>query len=536
MIRIVVSDPMAAEGMDLLRQSGLFEVVQVNGADKAALAGALATAEALLIRSGTKATAEVLAMAPRLRLVGRAGTGVDNVDVEAATRRGIVVMNTPDANSIAAAELTWTLLLALVRNLVPAAVSLSSGKWERAGFMGTELAGKTLGVVGFGRIGREVASRARAFDMTVLVADPFVTEEIARAAGARLAPLSELIATADIVTLHAPLTKSTKHLIGGPEMAAMKPGARLINCARGGLVDEVALHAALESGHLAGAALDVFEQEPPPADHPLLTHARVVAAPHLGASTREAQENVSAELARQVLDYFRSGAIRNAVNMPSLSAEAYQKARPYLDLVERLGLLAGSLAHGSGWRRLSLDYRGEAANLPLQALTLAGLKGALSTRAGEVVNFVNARSKAQEIQMDVVESFDPVAGDQPNRVRLMLETDSGVTSVEGTVIRGVEPRLVAMDGFDLEGVLVGPLIVLRNDDVPGVVGAIGGWLGAAGLNIARISWGRDRAGGTALTIIGLDQPATPEVLSTIKADPRVRDVHAVQLPARAQDC
>lgn len=367
--------------------------------------------------------------------------------------------------------------------------------------------------------------------MTVLVADPFVTEEIARAAGARLASMDELIAAADIVTLHAPLTKSTKHLIGGRELAAMKAGSRLINCARGGLVDEAALHIALESGHLAGAALDVFEQEPPPADHPLLSHPRVVAAPHLGASTREAQENVSAELARQVLDYFQSGAIRNAVNMPGLSAEAYQKARPYLDLIERLGLLAGSLAPQGSWRRLALDYRGEAANLPLQALTLAGLKGVLSTVAGEVVNFVNARIKAQELQIEVVESFDPVAGDHSNLIRLTLETESGTTVVEGTVIRSEEPRLVAIDGFELEAVPVGPLIVLRNDDVPGVVGAIGGWLGSAGLNIARISWGRDRPGGTALTVIGLDLPATPEVLATIAADPRVRYVRGVQLPA-----
>lgn len=531
MIRLVVSDPMAPEGVDLLRQSGLFEVVEVKGSDPAALAGALETAEALLVRSGTKVTAGVMAQAPRLRLIGRAGTGVDNVDVEAATRRGIVVMNTPDANSIAAAELTWTLLLAMVRNLVPAAVSLAAGKWERAGFMGTELAGKTLGVIGFGRIGREVASRARAFDMNVLVADPFVTEEIARSAGARLGSMDEVIAAADIVTLHAPLTRSTKHMIGAGELAAMKPGARLINCARGGLVDEAALLASLESGHLAGAALDVFEQEPPPADHPLLRHPSVVAAPHLGASTREAQENVSSELARQVLDYFQSGAIRNAVNMPGLSAEAYQKARPYLDLVERLGRLAGSLSSRGGWRRIALDYRGEAANLPLQALTLAGLKGVLSTLVGEVVNFVNARIKAQEIQIEVIESFDPVAGDHPNRIRLTLESESGTTMVDGMVIRGGEPRLLSIDGFELEAVPAGALIILRNDDVPGVVGAIGGWLGSAGLNIARISWGRDRAGGTALTVIGLDLPATPEVLAKIAADPRVRDVRGVQLPA-----
>jgi D-3-phosphoglycerate dehydrogenase len=529
-IKVVVSDPMAKEGLDLLRNSGLFDVVTVDGADPAALAAALTDASALLVRSGTKVTAGVMAAAPGLKLVGRAGTGVDNVDVEAATRHGIVVMNTPDANSIAAAELTWTLLLAMVRNLVPAAASLAAGRWERSGLMGTELAGKSLGVVGFGRIGREVAARARAFDMTVLVADPFVTEEIARAAGARLVTLDELLAASDIVTLHLPLTKGTRHLIGAPQMAAMKPGARLVNCARGGLVDEAALKEALDGGHLAGAALDVFEQEPPPADHPLRSHPKVVAAPHLGASTKEAQENVSSELARQVLDYFGSGAIRNAVNMPGLSAEAYAKARPYLDLAERLGLLAGGLAGPGAWRRLSIEYFGDAADQPLQALTLAALKGVLSTRAGEAVNFVNARLKAQELDLEIAESFDPDPDDRQNRVRVVLEGGDARASVDGHVARQCEPRLVAIDGFELEAIPVGPLVIIRNDDVPGVVGAIGTALGDAGLNIARISWGRDTAGGAALTVIGLDEPATAEVLAGLAADRRVRHVTGLVLP------
>jgi D-3-phosphoglycerate dehydrogenase len=530
-IKVVVSDPMARDGLDLLRASGLFEVVTVDGGDAPALKASLADAAALLVRSGTKVTADVMAGAPKLKLVGRAGTGVDNVDVEAATRRGIVVMNTPDANSIAAAELTWTLLLALVRNVVPAATSMAAGKWERSGLMGTELAGKTLGVVGFGRIGREVAARARAFDMTVLVSDPFVTEEIARDAGARLVALDELLATADIVTLHLPLTKGTRHLIGAAQLALMKPGARVVNCARGGLVDETALKEALDAGRLAGAALDVFEQEPPPADHPLRTHPKVVAAPHLGASTKEAQENVSSELARQVLDYFGSGAIRNAVNMPGLSAEAYAKAKPYLDLAERLGLVVGALADKGTWRRLSIEYRGDAADQPLQALTLAALKGVLSIRAGEAVNFVNARLKAQELDLEIDESFDPVADDHPNRIRVVLEGEEARASVDGHVVRQAEPRLVAIDGFELEAVPAGPLVVLRNDDVPGVVGAIGTALGAAGLNIARISWGRDAAGGTALTVIGLDLPASADVLATLAADRRVRSVTGLVLPA-----
>jgi D-3-phosphoglycerate dehydrogenase len=314
MIPVVISDPLSAEGRALLAASGRFDLRDVDGSDRAALLPALADARALLVRSGTRVTADVLAAAPKLELVGRAGTGVDNVDVPAATARGIVVMNTPDANSVAAAELTMALLLALVRNVSAGASSLSAGRWERSKLLGTELAGKTLGLVGCGRIGREVARRALAFDMAVLVADPLVDAAAAAILGGRAVPLDELLASADIVSLHAPLTPATRHLIDDAAIARMKPGARLVNVARGGLVDEAALARALEAGRLAGAAFDVFETEPPPADHPLLGRPDVVATPHLGASTREAQDNVSRDIARQVLDYFERGLVRNAVN------------------------------------------------------------------------------------------------------------------------------------------------------------------------------------------------------------------------------
>jgi D-3-phosphoglycerate dehydrogenase len=300
MIPVVISDPLSAEGRALLAASGRFDLRDVDGSDRAALLPALADARALLVRSGTRVTADVLAAAPKLELVGRAGTGVDNVDVPAATARGIVVMNTPDANSVAAAELTMALLLALVRNVSAGASSLSAGRWERSKLLGTELAGKTLGLVGCGRIGREVARRALAFDMAVLVADPLVDAAAAAILGGRAVPLDELLASADIVSLHAPLTPATRHLIDDAAIARMKPGARLVNVARGGLVDE--------------AAFDVFETEPPPADHPRLGRPDVVATPHLGASTREAQDNVSRDIARQVLDYFERGLVRNAVN------------------------------------------------------------------------------------------------------------------------------------------------------------------------------------------------------------------------------
>ena len=527
-LRLVISDPLAVEGLAILRSSALFDLVTVNGADRPALTRALATAAALLVRSGTAVDAELLERAPRLRLVGRAGTGIDNVDVEAATRRGVLVMNTPDANSIAAAEQTMALLLALVRRIVPAAGSLAAGRWDRGRFVGTELAGKTLGVIGFGRIGREVARRARAFDMPVLVHDPFVTDEVARAAEARLVRLDELLAAADVVTLHAPLTRATRHLIGAPQLARMKPTARLVNCARGGLVDEAALLAALEEKRLAGAALDVFESEPP-AGSPLIGRPDVVATPHLGASTLEAQENVAVELARQVVDYFRSGAIRNAVNMPALSAESYQQAQPHLDLAERLGRLAGELRPGP-WRRLRIEYLGEAAGLPLPALTLAALKGLLGTQAREAVNYVNARLKAAELGLVVEESFDPRSEDLATRVRLRLEGEGGGIDVAGTLARR-RPRLVAVDDYELDAILAGTLLVLENDDVPGVVGEIGSLLGSAGVNIARINWGRNREGGSALTVIQVDQPPPGELLARMESGPHVSRVRLVELPA-----
>lgn len=314
MIPVVISDPLSAEGRGLLAASGLFELHDVDGGNAVALKAALADARALLIRSGTRVTAEVLAAAPRLELVGRAGTGIDNVDVPAATARGVIVMNTPDANSVAAAELTMALLLALVRHVPDGAASLAAGRWERSRLLGTELAGKTLGLVGCGRIGREVARRARAFNMELLVSDPLIDEAGACAIDARSVPLAELLATADIVSVHTPLTPKTRHMIDEAALARMKPGARLVNVARGGLVDEDALARALDAGKLAGAAFDVFETEPPPPGHPLLGRRDVIATPHLGASTREAQDNVSRDIARQVIDYFERGLVRNAVN------------------------------------------------------------------------------------------------------------------------------------------------------------------------------------------------------------------------------
>jgi D-3-phosphoglycerate dehydrogenase len=525
--RIVVSDPLDKSGLQVLAESGRFDTISVNGADPVALREALSGADALLVRSGTKVTADLLALAPRLRLVGRAGTGVDNIDVEASTARGIVVMNTPDANSIAAAEQTLALILALVRKVVPAARSLAEGRWERTKFLGTELAGKTLGVVGFGRIGREVARRARAFDMTVLVHDPFISDEMARHHEAQAVSLDDLLGRSDIVTLHAPLTAGTRHIINAAAFERMKTGARIVNCARGGLLDEAALFRALESGRLAGAALDVFETEPP-AGSPLLGRPEVVLTPHLGASTLEAQENVAVELAIQVRDYFLTGAIRNAVNMPALSAEAFAQAAPYLDLAERLGFLAGTL-RGGKIEKLGFEYLGEAALLPLTAITLAGLKGCLSTRGGSV-NYVNARVVAAEQGIAVEESFDPAVGDFSNLMRVTVRTKEGALTVGGTVLRRNHPRLVTLDDYELDATPAGNLIVLQNDDVPGVVGAIGTLLGEAGINIARINWGRENAAGTALTVISVDEPPAPAVLESMAADPRVRWVKVVRLP------
>lgn len=526
--RILVTDPLAQEGLQVLSDDPRCEVVLKPGLTGDALRGELARADALLVRSGTQVTAELLESTDRLRVVGRAGTGVDNIDVDAATARGVVVMNTPGGNSVAATELTFALLLALMRNVPRASQDLQAGNWNRKQFVGHQLDGHTLGLLGFGRIGREVAHRASAFGMRVLVDDPFVTDALVREWNGKLVDRATLLAESDVVSLHLPLTEETRHCIDREAIAAMKQGAVLVNCARGGLVDETALHEALESGHLAGAAFDVFETEPP-RNSPLVGHPRVVTTPHLGASTAEAQLNVAAQIAEQVLAYLRDGEVRNAVNMPSLSAELYAQVRPYLDLARRLGALAGRIA-GAPYRNLEVVFRGECAELPRAPVTSAALVGLLGTApAGSGVNYVNARLRAQAIGLQVEERAREDAGDQTGLIEISVTGSERSATVAGWVTAAGRLRLARWDGLGLDAPPEGEILVLRNPDVPGVVGAIGSLLGGAGINIAHIAWGRDAESREALTLICVDAPIPPELLERIAGDGNVLWAKAVSL-------
>ncbi len=526
---ILITDPLARDGLDVLSAVPGFEVRVRPGLSPEDLVGEVAAADALLVRSGTRVTAEVIAAAPALRVIGRAGTGVDNIDVPAATRRGMVVMNTPGGNAVAACEQTFALLLALFRRLPDAVADLRAGHWNRKRFVGRQLSDKVLGVVGFGRIGREVASRARAFGMSVIVFDPFVDDALARDREARCVDLDGLLAEADVVTLHLPLNDETRHVIDAAALSRMKRDAVLVNCARGGLVDEDALLAALDEDRLAGAALDVFETEPA-AGNPLVGHPRVVATPHLGASTEEAQQSLAVDLARQVRDFLLNGDVRHAVNMPALSAESREVVRPYLDLGERLGRLAACVLPG-GVRGATVTFRGDCRDLPRAPVVSAALVGLLGAgRGGSAVNYVNARLVAGETGLAVEERSVETAGDHAGLIEVAVTGPEGSATVAGGVTAGGNLRLARWDGLALDAPPSGHMLLLRNPDVPGVVGVVGTLLGEAGLNIAHISWGRDQAAGRAVTLINLDQRVPDDVFDRIRGHEKVLWAARIELP------
>jgi len=514
-IRVLIADNVSEKGVQLLRDTPGFEVSVRTGMSPGELRETVGDFEALVVRSATKVTADVLAEPGRLRAIGRAGTGVDNIDLDAATRAGVVVMNTPGGNSVAAAELTMAHLMAMARNVVQANAELRQGKWERKKYVGVELDGKALGVVGLGRIGREVARRAKGLRMQVLGYDPFVSSDVAAGFGVRCVELEQLVAESDFVSLHLPMSDDTRHLIDAGMLAKMKPGARLINCARGGLVDENALFEAIESGHLAGAALDVFESEPP-SDRRLVDHPRVVATPHLGASTREAQERVGTEIAEKIRDYLLSGLILDAVNFPAIDRETFAVLGPIMDLAARLGGFLGQIAEG-GYRRLELRAFGNMTEHSLRPLVMAAVKGLLSHAVEGGVSYVNALVLAKERGITVDEGRSNEASPYAGLLRLTLETDEGETNVAGTLLTADQPRLVEVDGVPIESHLRGHMLFIRNRDVPGVVGKIGTILGRTGVNIAGIHLGRTSDTDGAVSIVDVDSPPPPEAVSEIES-------------------
>ena len=526
MKRVLVADGLQAVGVDALRKHGL-DVDVAGSLDERALIARLGEYEGLIVRSATKVTRAAMAAASRLEVIGRAGAGVDTIDVDAATERGIIVMNTPGGNTTAVAEHTLALLLALARRVSVADATVKAGRWEKNRLQGVELLGKTLGILGLGRIGGEVARRALGFRMQVLAYDPYLTREAAERLGVESVELDELLSRSDFITIHTPLTGDTRHLIGEGELARMKRGVRLINCARGGIIDETALARALESGHVGGAGIDVFEQEPPPADHPLLRFEQVVLTPHLGAATDEAQSAVALAIADQVADVLVRGVVVNAVNLPTVDAETLREQAPYAGLAAAMGRFLAQMAEGR-MAEARLTYAGDVAQRPTAALTLAFLRGVLGTILAEHVTDVNAMLIARSRGLRVSETSTTESAGYSSLLTAELRTDRGVSSVAGTLFHH-EPRFVAIDGFSLEAVPLGFMLVFANQDVPGVVGRIGTLCGRHGINIAGMQLGRERRGGRAVSILNLDDPMPPAALDEIRAMPDIVSARLVRL-------
>ncbi len=521
--RVLISDQMDPKAEQIFRMRGC-DVDVITGKTPEELGEILGQYDGLAIRSTTKLTKELIAKATNLKVVGRAGIGVDNIDIPAASVKGIVVMNTPFGNSITTAEHAIALMFALARQLPEANAQTQAGKWPKNDFMGVEVTGKTLGLIGAGNIGSIVASRAIGLRMKVVAFDPFLTPERALEMGVEKADLDTLLARADFITLHTPLTDQTRNILSAENIAKCKAGVRIINCARGGLVDEEALKAALDSGHVAGAALDVFLKEPAK-ESPLFGTPNFISTPHLGASTDEAQVNVAIQVAEQLSDYLLSGGVTNALNMPSLSAEEAPKLRPYMALAERLGSLVGQLAHDN-LTKISIEVEGAAAQLNIKPITGAVLCG-LMRRYTDTVNMVNAPFLAKERGLDVREVRHDREGDYHTLVRVTVATSQGDRSVAGTLFGNREPRLVEMFGIGIEAELDGDMLYIVNDDAPGFIGRIGTLLGQNSINIGTFHLGRREAGGEAVLLLSLDSPIPADVLEQAKTLPGVRTVKAL---------
>jgi D-3-phosphoglycerate dehydrogenase len=526
--RVLLSDTLSPKGIEVLRSNAALEVEVKTGLSADQLADIIEPYHALVIRSSTKVTREIIERAHSLKVIGRAGVGVDNVDLEAATRRGIVVMNSPSGNSVTTAEHAISMMMALARHIPAADVSTKCGKWERDKFVGTEVCNKILGVVGLGNIGRIVADRAAGLRMKVIGYDPILAAPAAARLGIELVSLTELYQRADFISVHTPLTDETRGMIGDRAIALMKPGVRIINCARGGIVAEAALVRALKSGNVAGAALDVFVEEPPPPDHPLLKLPNLITTPHLGAATGEAQVQVAIDIAQQISDFLINGAIRQAVNIPTLTAKDLEALGPHLRLGEQLGKLAAQIIREAP-SQVTVGLGGEAANLNSEPITAAVLKGLLSHFLDVTLNYVNAPFIARERGIQVVETRSREATDYINTLTIGVRTASGTHEVAGALVGNRALRIIRIDGFRVEAVPEGNFILCRNTDVPGVVGAVGTLLGRNNVNIAGLALGRDRSGGMAINLVQIDGPAPPAVLDELRALPAISSATVIRL-------
>ncbi|MBB4210701.1 D-3-phosphoglycerate dehydrogenase [Rhodothalassium salexigens DSM 2132] len=527
MVKVLIADKMSPKAAEIFRDRGV-DVDEKPGMSPDELKACIAEYDGLAVRSATKVTPEILAAADNLKVIGRAGIGVDNINVPEATNRGVVVMNTPFGNSITTAEHAISMMMALARNIPAANASTQAGKWEKSKFMGVEVHGKVLGIIGCGNIGQIVADRALGLKMRVLGYDPFLSEDRARELGIRRVELDELFAKSDFITLHTPLTDQTRGIVGKAAFDKMKPGARLVNCARGGLVDEAALKEALDSGKIAGAALDVFAEEPAK-ENALFGTANFVATPHLGASTTEAQVNVAIQVAEQMSDYLLTGGVTNALNMPSLSAEEAPLLQPYMKLAEQVGGFAGQITESS-LKKARIEYEGHVATLNTKPLTAVVLEGLLAPLM-DSVNMVNAPVIARERDIEVAEVKHDRAGDYHTLIRLTVETDRGERTVSGTLFANEAPRIVRINDVPIEARLSQHMLYVTNNDKPGFIGALGSTLGEAGINIARFSLGRpgdDGPDGIAVALVAVDQPVGKEVLDKINALTHVRQAKALR--------
>jgi len=530
-MNVLICDPISPKGIEYFKQQpGLKVTVLDKRLAEAELIPLVGETEAMVVRSETKVTRNVIEAAKKLRVVGRAGVGVDNVDVEAATQRGIVVMNTPSGNTISTAELTFSMLMALARKIPQAHCSMKGGEWDRKSFQGVELYGKTLGILGMGRIGSEVARRAIAFGMQVLAYDPYLSLSRAKTLQVELVEhLENIYGRADFITVHMPLSDETKGMLNAEAFSKMKKGVRVLNCARGGIIDEPALYQAIKSGQVAGAALDVYEKEPLPKEFPLRDLPQVIMTPHLGASTLEAQENVGIEVAEAITDYLLHGAVRNAVNLPNLDAKTYAIVKPFLTLAEKLGRLLAQIAPKRN-DQLIITYGGKATELPTDPITRAMLKGFLESAGGKDVNQVNVRALANSLGLVVEEIKSNEDTDYNEWLHGVVLSSGQRFSAGGTILgKRQQPRIVRLMGQPVEIVPEGFLLLLNNKDRPGIVGHIGTLIAKHHVNIASMSLNRDSAGGQALTVLNLDSAPPPAVLAEIQDDPDISNVRVVKL-------
>ncbi len=527
-MKVLVSDKFSAEGLKVFEEAKGITLDYQPGLSSEELVRAVADADALVVRSGTQVTEEVFEASSRLKVVGRAGIGTENMDLAAANRKGVVVMNTPFGSTTTSAEHTISMLMALARQIPQANASIKAGRWEQDRFLGVEITGKTLGVLGAGKIGRLVVERALGLKMRVLVYDPYLAEEAVRQMGAEQVGFDEVLARSDFLTLHLPRTSETENMLNAETLEGVKEGCRIINCAQGGLIDEPALAEAIRSGRVAGAAIDVFDKEPPGKDNPLLLLEQVIATPHLRTSTLDAQTNVAVQVARQIVAFLERGVVENALNVPSVSADLLEVIRPFVELAERLGSFQAQLG-ARGIQSVTVEYAGSVTDHSVEPLTLALLKGLLTPMLGDMVNYVNAPHLARERGIRVVEAKSSTTDGFSNLIRLTVSTAKGESSVSGALFGENDYRIVRVDGYHVEAVPRGHLLVLHNLDRPGVIGFIGQVLAEARVNIAMMNLSRRKIEGKAVSLITVDSKIPEGVLETLRANDHILSAVQVEL-------